>query len=82
MDLEIVKSSVRNQWQAQSRHIVPFHLSGEAKFVTGKPHVDMHLHYLETVAGLEILLSEDFMNIVGYNVIDSEKFTWFVLRWA
>lgn len=82
MDLATIKKMMRNQWNAESDNIRTWPLSGEAKFVTGMILRDKQLHYLETVAGLELILSEDFKDILGYNVIDSQKFTWFVVKWS
>jgi D-aminopeptidase len=81
MDLELVKKIVVRQ--ANNEFLKnPIELPPEAKVVTGKVKEDSYLHFLETKCGVEILLSGYHHEIVGYNVIDEKKFSWFVLRWS
>jgi len=83
IDLEKLRDIVRNNWRSEDHIIREFPLSGETKFAARWPVMDRHTHYLKTVYGVEIFLSEDeHRRFVGYNIIDSEKFTWFVLRWS
>lgn len=81
MDLELVKKIVVRQGQNEFLK-KPIELPPEAKVVTGQIKEDAYLHFLETKCGVEILLSESHHEIVGYNVIDEKKFSWFVLRWS
>ena len=81
MDLALVKKAVIDQAQKEF-FTKPIVLPSEAKFITGKVREDSYLHYLETVCGVEIQLSKNSSKIVGYNVIDEKKFSWFALRWA
>ena len=82
MDLELVKKIVARQGENEFLK-KPIVLPPEAKVVTGKVREDAYLHFLETTCGVEILLSGDYnYEIVGYNVIDEKKFSWFVLKWS
>jgi hypothetical protein len=81
MNLEILKKAINNQAQEEF-FTKPVVLPSEAKFITGKVREDSYLHYLETVCGVEIQFSKNSSKIVGYNVIDEKKFSWFVLRWT
>lgn len=54
----------------------------EAKVITGDPISDADFYYFEQESGLELKVSDDFTQIVGYNVLDEKKFTWFLLRWS
>ena len=81
MDLELVKTIVARQGQNEFLKN-PIVLPPEAKVVTGKMKEDAYLHFLETTCGVEIHLSEHQHEIVGYNVIDEKKFSWFVLKWS
>jgi hypothetical protein len=80
MDLELVIKMVQDQGQKEFLN-KPIVLPGEAKFITGKAREDSYLHYLETKCGVEITLDKN-NSIVGYNIIDEKKFTWFVLKWS
>jgi hypothetical protein len=83
IDLETLRDIVLNNWHSEDHIIREFPLSGETKFAARWPVMDRHTHYLKTVYGVEIFLSEDeHRRFVGYNIIDSEKFMWFVLRWS
>jgi hypothetical protein len=81
MDLELVKKIVVRQGQNEFLKN-PIVCPPEAKVVTGIMKEDAYLHFLETKCGVEILLSEYHHEIVGYNVLDEKKFSWFVLKWA
>jgi hypothetical protein len=54
----------------------------EARFITGKPDIDALIYYFESESGLQLKLSPDFNTIIGYDIINHEKFVWFVLRWS
>ena len=82
MDLETVKRIIFNQWKAEKHDILTFVVPGEAKFVTGYMRVDQHLHYLEIVAGLRLVLSREYNDIIGYSVVDSKQFVLFALKWS
>jgi len=81
MDLELVKKIVVRQGQNEFLKN-PIVLPPEAKVVTGQIKEDAYLHFLETKCGIEVQLSEYHNEIIGYNVIDEKKFSWFVLRWS
>ena len=53
----------------------------EAPFVTGNPNYDAQLHHVLVEYGLEIKLDRDH-NMKDYRVVDEQKFTMFLLRWA
>ena len=76
-----LKAMIRKQWMAEFAG-KPCVLPGEAKFITGVPKKDFHLHYLETVAGIEVKLSDDFKSMEGFWILDQAKFMWFTMRWA
>ena len=83
MNLEALRNIVLNNWHSESDIIREFPLSGETKFAVRWPLMDRQQHYLKTVHGIEIFLSEDDdRRFVGYNIIDSKKFMWFVLKWS
>lgn len=77
-DLELIRKLAMNWGVAQTEKYCP----PEAKVVTGKQKIDAMIYYFEQESGIEIKLSEDFNVIDGYVVIDSEKLTWFTLRWS
>ena len=52
------------------------------KFITGNLDNDAHLHCMETVYGVRMIFDPTFKNIKDYQIIDKEKFTLFVLKWA
>ena len=56
----------------------------EAKVVTGNQYVDNVLHLMLVENGVEITLGGEHSanTIVDYRIVDEEKFTWFVLKWA
>jgi hypothetical protein len=83
MDLETLIRILRNNWHSECDVIKKLPLSHKPKIANLNPIRNQQYQYLETVAGLELLLSDDQdKEMVGYNIIDSAKFTWFVLRWA
>lgn len=73
------KKMIRNQWVAER---APRHPPPEARFVTGNPNNDSHMHLLETKYGVRLILSRNGKEIESYEVVDEPKFAWFVLRWA
>jgi hypothetical protein len=82
MDIEELKKLVGKQYLAEIQG-KPIVLPPEAKCITTIPVIDYSLHYLETVAGIELTLSSgDHSYITGYNVLDEQKFMWFTLRWS
>jgi hypothetical protein len=83
MDLETLKNILHNNWYGERHIIKKFPLSHKPKIANLHPIRNQQYQYLETVAGLELLLSDDqYKEMIGHNIIDSEKFTWFVLRWS
>ena len=76
-----LKAMIRKQWMAEF-HGKPVVLPGEAKVITGRPKNDFHLHYLETVAGIQVKLSDDFKSMEGFWILDQAKFMWFTMRWS
>lgn len=81
MDLIHVKNMIYKQWDTETNS-TPIVCPPEAKVITGNPNSDAHLHYLETECGITLHLSEDFRSMVGYDVIDNNKFMLFVLKWS
>ena len=83
IDLETLKGIVLNNWYGEHHIIMKLPLSHKSKIANLHPIRNQQYQYLETVAGLELLLSDDqYKEMVGYNIIDPAKFTWFVLRWS
>lgn len=80
IEVDVLITMVRKHWQAE-RDIIPKTPPPEAKYKTGDMATDAHLHYLATVYGIELHLSEGRQQIKGFEVIDEEKFVWFTLRW-
>ena len=76
-----LKAIIRKQWTAEF-HGKPVVLPPEAKFITGVPMKDAHLHYLETVAGIEVRTSDDFKSMEGFWILDEAKLMWFIMRWS
>jgi hypothetical protein len=58
------------------------HVTPETKFITGVETYDAQLHHFKLASGIEVTLTPDFKGITGYDVLDEEKFTWFVLRYS
>lgn len=52
----------------------------EAKFVTGTPKIDAFLHHMITEHGVDIKLNTKGF-IGDYNIINEQKFSWFLLKW-
>lgn len=80
MDLTDVRQLMWN-WGCEVGHKIK-DCPPEAKFITGNQKTDAQLHYFKVESGIQIKLTTDFKNITGYDIIDKEKFTWFVLKWA
>ena len=76
-----LKAMIRKQWMAEFAG-KPVVLPGEAKVITGVPMKDAHLHYLATVAGIEVRTSDDFKSMEGFWILDQAKFMWFTMRWS
>lgn len=76
-----LKSLIRKQWTAEFRG-KPVVLPPEAKVITGVPMKDAHLHYLATVVGIEVRISDDFKSMEGFWILDEAKLMWFVMRWS
>ena len=53
----------------------------EAKVVTGNPVYDAQLHHVLVEYGVEVKLDRDH-HMIDYRVVDKQKFTMFLLRWA
>jgi hypothetical protein len=83
MELKLVTKMVQRLWQTDLALNPPI-CPPEAKVITGKQKKDAYLHYLETEVGLEVKLdaNSNYNKIIGYNVIDEEKFMLFVLKWS
>jgi hypothetical protein len=58
------------------------HVTPETRFITGNEIWDAQLHHFTLASGIEVTLTPDFKGITGYDVLDEEKFTWFVLRYS
>lgn len=78
MDIVLIRKLAMNWGVTQPEKVCP----PEAKIVTGKPRIDTMIYYFEKESGVEIKLSEDFNDIVGYVVVDPEKLIWFTLQWS
>lgn len=83
MDVHLL-SEIAFKWdknRRKNRHRTHY-CPPEAKVITGDPISDAAFYYFEQESGLELKVSDDFTKIVGYNVLDEKKFTWFLLRWS
>jgi hypothetical protein len=54
----------------------------EAKVITGNPISDAQFYYFEEESGIVLKLTDNFNKIVDYDIVDEQKFTAFLLRWA
>ena len=79
MNIDMLRPMVIKQYYNEGVPKIP---PPEAKVITGNPKDDAHLHFLETIYGLELTISRLNNQILDYNVVDAEKFTWFVLKWS
>ena len=77
-DLELIRKLAINWGVAQPEKECP----PDAQIITGKPRIDIMIHYFQKESGVEIILSEDYNVIDGYVVVDHEKLTWFTLKWS
>ena len=62
-------------------HTIPCPLLPEAKVVTGNAKHDAQLHRILVEYGIEVQLSR-YNEIKDYQVVDEQKFFWFLLRWS
>lgn len=83
--LELSKIIYR-QWMEDRPPRLP---PGQARFVTGIPYTDSHLHQLEDKYGIRINLNRvpDSLGQIGYKIkdyviLDEQKFIMFLLRWS
>lgn len=74
---EEFEKMVRKQWGSEKAPSIP---PAEAKFVTGHPSTDSHLHLLEIKYGVRLILNRG--KIEYYEVLDDKKFMMFMLRWS
>lgn len=81
MNLDTLKQLVWKQWGAEGQR-PPIVVPPEAKYISGIPEVDAHLHCLETEYGFELKLNNDYKEITGWNVVDENKFTLFILKYS
>jgi hypothetical protein len=56
-------------------------LPPEALIITGNPKYDAQLHHVLVEFGVEVKLDRDHA-MEDYRVIDEQKFTMFLMRWA
>lgn len=56
----------------------------EARFVTGIHKIDRQIYYFEKESGIVLdVSSEGGPRIIkGYQIVDEQKFAWFVLRYS
>ncbi len=69
------------EWQEQGKH-KSWYPRPEARFVTGNPVHDAHLHRVLVDYGIELDIDPRFHEIKDYRIIDKKKFMWFMLRWS
>lgn len=82
MDLTIVKQ-MTFKWSVEvGKHIKD--TPPEARFVTGINKIDSQIYYLEKESGLALDVSTEGgpTLIKGYDIVDEQKFAWFVLKWS
>ena len=79
MNIDMLRPMVVKQWRTEGCPMSP---PPEAKVITGNPSNDARLHFLKTTYGFELIISRLNGAILDYNVVDAEKFTWFVLKWS
>lgn len=82
MEIEEVKRLLRC-WANDVRQRKMEH-APDAKIVTGDYKIDLGLHHFEQDSGIKIKINRvNNTNLVaGYEVVDEEKFFWFLLRWS
>lgn len=80
MDLQDVRQLMRD-WVSKVGYKIT-HCPPEAKFITGFQRADAQLHYFKVESGIELKIDTEFQRITGYDIIDEEKFVWFMLRWS
>jgi hypothetical protein len=79
-DLQLILArAVESMGQPSPNHY--WSVLPEAKVVTGNPVYDAQLHHVLIEYGVEVKLDKDY-NMKDYRVIDEQKFTMFLLRWA
>ena len=78
MSIDVLKTVALNWGKEYKDSFCP----GEARFITGDQKLDAQFYHFENESGLLLKLTEDFETIIGYDIIDSEKFTWFMLKWS
>ena len=56
----------------------------DAKVVTGDYKIDRQIYYFEKESGIILdVSSEGGPRIIkGYEIVDEQKFAWFLLKWA
>lgn len=74
--LELCK--LTNNWTKEIG-ITINHCPPEARVITGVHLTDARLHYLQQESGIELKVSDTY---AGYDVVDEQKFAWFLLRWS
>lgn len=57
-------------------------LSPNARVITGNPRHDAQLHRILDEYGVEIEMNFRFTTIENYQVVNEEKFAWFLMKWA
>ena len=77
--IEEFEKMVHKQWSSEKAPRIP---PAKARFVTGHPSTDSHLHLLEIKYGLRLHLDGRGQQIKSYEILDDKKFMMFTLRWS
>jgi hypothetical protein len=82
MDINEV-SRLTKRWQdsVKNRKI---EYAPDAKVITGDYKLDLAIHHFEQDSGMVVKLTRTGLVhlITGYEIVDEEKFTWFMLRYS
>ena len=77
MDLDTIKQ-MAYKWSTKSNLKL---YDANSRIITGNYVVDSRIHHFEQESGI-ILDVTGINHITGYQIVDEEKFAWFMLRWA
>lgn len=80
-DLETIRTLAWN-WGTVEGQLVK-DCPPEARVITGRMIADGQYHYFEQASGVRLLIEDHGIpeTLVGYEILDEQKFMWFKLRW-
>lgn len=82
MDLNEI-SRLTSRWSSEVGRKINY-CPPEAKVVTGDYHLDKQLYFFEQESGIAVKLTRTGSAhlITSYDIVDEEKFAWFMLRYT